>query len=85
MATIRAAPAMRAPWITLSPTPPHPITATVSPGFDLRDMEHRAEAGDHGTAEERRQFDRHVARYRDHAPLVHQHTLGEPTDPAPSR
>ena len=30
-ATTRLAPAIRAPWITLSPTPPHPITATVSP------------------------------------------------------
>ena len=31
MAMISAAPAMRAPWITLRPTPPQPMTATVSP------------------------------------------------------
>src|SRR3546814_11964265 len=30
---IRPAPARRAPEMTLSPTPPTPITATVSPGF----------------------------------------------------
>ncbi len=29
---MRAAPAMRAPWITAWPTPPQPITATVEPG-----------------------------------------------------
>ncbi|OLE22899.1 MAG: hypothetical protein AUG49_17610 [Catenulispora sp. 13_1_20CM_3_70_7] len=32
MATISAAPAMRAPWITAMPTPPAPITATEEPG-----------------------------------------------------
>ncbi len=31
-AMIRPAPAMRAPWMTLRPTPPQPMTATVSPG-----------------------------------------------------
>ncbi len=35
MAMIRDAPAMRAPWITLRPTPPQPSTATVSPGRTL--------------------------------------------------
>lgn len=30
---IRDAPAIRAPWTTLSPTPPQPTTATVSPGL----------------------------------------------------
>ena len=29
------APASAAPWITLSPTPPHPITATLAPGRTL--------------------------------------------------
>ena len=29
---MRAAPAMRAPWTTESPTPPQPQTATVEPG-----------------------------------------------------
>src|SRR3546814_9904075 len=33
IAMIRPAPARRAPEMTLSPTPPTPITATVSPGF----------------------------------------------------
>ena len=31
MAMIRSAPAILAPWITLRPTPPQPMTATVSP------------------------------------------------------
>ena len=31
-ATIRRAPAMRAPWMALSPTPPAPITTTSCPG-----------------------------------------------------
>ena len=31
-ATIGEAPAILAPWITLSPTAPHPITTTDSPG-----------------------------------------------------
>lgn len=31
-ATIRVAPAIRAPWTTLSPIPPAPITTTLSPG-----------------------------------------------------
>ena len=26
---------MRAPWMAPDPTPPHPITTTVSPGFTL--------------------------------------------------
>src|ERR1700683_3246226 len=34
-ATIRVAPTMRRPWITLRPTPPTPKTAAVSPGFTL--------------------------------------------------
>ncbi len=32
MAMIWRAPAMRAPWITEFPTPPHPKTATLEPG-----------------------------------------------------
>ena len=35
MATMRPAPAMRAPWITFRPTPPQPNTATEAPGFTL--------------------------------------------------
>ena len=34
-ATMRRAPAMRAPWITLSPMPPKPNTATFEPGVTL--------------------------------------------------
>src|SRR5580698_4351050 len=34
-ATMRVAPAMRRPWITLRPTPPTPNTAAVSPGRAL--------------------------------------------------
>ena len=36
MAMMRAAPAMRAPWITAWPTPPQPITATIEPGSTRR-------------------------------------------------
>jgi hypothetical protein len=32
IATMRDAPARRAPWTALSPTPPHPKTATREPG-----------------------------------------------------
>lgn len=32
MATIRLAPATALPWMTFSPTPPAPITATEAPG-----------------------------------------------------
>ena len=32
-ATMRAAPASRAPWTTARPTPPHPITATDAPSW----------------------------------------------------
>ena len=34
-ATIRLAPAITAPWMQLSPTPPQPITATLAPGGTL--------------------------------------------------
>jgi hypothetical protein len=34
-ATIRAAPASRAPWMTEIPTPPQPITSTSEPGSTL--------------------------------------------------
>ena len=50
-------------------------------GLDMGDVEDGTQAGDDGAAEDRRQLDRHVARYRDYAPFVHQHPLGEPTDP----
>ncbi len=33
IAMMRCAPAMRAPWITLRPTPPQPNTATDEPGL----------------------------------------------------
>ncbi|WP_272941796.1 hypothetical protein [Saccharopolyspora spinosa] len=32
IATMRRAPAIRAPWMAAMPIPPHPITATVSWG-----------------------------------------------------
>ena len=32
MAMMRAVPAMREPWMTAWPTPPHPMTATDEPG-----------------------------------------------------
>ena len=51
-ATIRLAPAMRSPWITLRPTPPTPKTAAVSPACDLGPVQHRAHPGQHAAADQ---------------------------------
>ena len=51
-ATIRLAPAMRSPWITLRPTPPTPKTAAVSPAWTLARLSTGADAGEHAAADE---------------------------------
>ena len=59
-ATITEAPAMRAPWMTLRPMPPVPMTthavAAVHPG----PVEDRADAGQHPAADQRRRGQRNV-------------------------
>jgi hypothetical protein len=48
---IRSAPTMRAPWMTLSPMPPRPNTATLAPGQHFGGVDHRADAGRHPAAD----------------------------------
>ena len=48
-ATIVAAPASRAPAMTCSPTPPQPITQTLSPMLDMRGVRDRADPGHDAT------------------------------------
>jgi hypothetical protein len=52
MAMIRPALAMRAPWITLSPTAPRPKTATVRAGLDPGGVAHGADTGGDAAAEQ---------------------------------
>ena len=54
------APAIRAPWIAESPTPPQPNTATVEPGSILRGVEHRADAGGDAASDQRGAIERHL-------------------------
>ena len=58
MAMMRSAPAIAAPCTTFSPTPPQPNTATLEPGSTLRGVEHRADAGGHRAAHQRRAVER---------------------------
>ena len=51
-AMIFAAPASRAPAIAASPTPPQPMTATVSPAADVAGVDRRADAGHHTAAQQ---------------------------------
>ena len=77
IAMMRPAPAIAAPLIAAMPTPPQPITATVSPAVHLRRVDHRAVAGDDAAADQRREFERHVLADFHDGVLVHQHLLGE--------
>ena len=54
MAMIRRRPRCVAPWMTLRPTPPQPITATVSPWRMLAVFERRADAGQHAAPDRAR-------------------------------
>ena len=58
MATMLSAPAILAAAITWRPTPPHPITATRSPGLDPAGIADRSEAGEHGATDQRRLIER---------------------------
>ena len=77
IAMMRPAPAIAAPLIAAMPTPPQPITATVSPAVNLGGVHHRAVAGDDAAADQRREIERHVLADFDDGVLVHQHLLGE--------
>ena len=66
--TIRSAPAIFAPWMTLSPMPPRPKTTTLSPGLDLGGVDHRADARGHAAADVAAGLERRVLadlRHRD--------------------
>ena len=65
---ISAAPAIRAPWTTNWPTPPAPITSAVKPGSGPRGVQHGADAGERGAAEQRRLLHRHGVAERHRAP-----------------
>ena len=60
-ATIRSAPASKAPCTTASPTPPQPITATVDPFLHGRSPEGGSRSGREAAREERRLLDRQLA------------------------
>ena len=77
IAMMRPAPAIAAPLIAAMPTPPQPITATVSPALTPGGIHHRAVAGDDAAADQRGQFERHVLADFDDGVFVHQHLLGE--------
>ena len=76
-AMMRPAPTIAAAWIAFSPMPPQPITATVSPGADLRGVHHRADAGRDAAADERGLVERHVGPDLHEHVLVHEQLLGE--------
>ncbi len=67
---IRPAPASRAPWIAAKPTPPQPITSTLSPGRTAAVRMHRADSGGDAAAQQRSEVegqcivDRHHRRGR---------------------
>ena len=63
IARISDAPAMRAPWITDSPTAPQPITADARALPDLRRLEHRHDAGRDRAADQARLLDGQLARH----------------------
>ena len=81
----RDAPAMRAPWITDWPTPPHPITVTVAPGLDLRGVQRGADAGGDAAADERELLRREIGLHLHQHRLVDGHLVGEGAEPARRR
>ena len=63
---IRPAPASAAPWTAFSPTPPSPTTHDAAAGLDGRGRQHRADAGQHPAAEQRRGLQVDRGRHRHH-------------------
>ena len=76
MAMMRPAPAIAAPLIAAMPTPPQPMTATVSPGATLARVHCRTVAGDDGAADERGAVEGEVVADLHHGILVDEHHLG---------
>ena len=59
---MREAPQSAAPWMTFSPTPPQPKTATVSPGRTFAVLIDGADAGHHAAADQTGAVERHRRR-----------------------
>ena len=76
-ATIGPAPASTAPWMQLRPTPPAPITATLSPARHLRGVDDRPVARDDAAGQQARAVERQLARDRHDLGVVDEHLLGE--------
>ena len=77
MAMIRPAPAIAAPLIAARPTPPQPITATVSPGRTLEVWITAPTPVITAAADQGGAVERHVLADRHAGVLVDQHLLGE--------
>jgi hypothetical protein len=73
----RRGPASFAAASTWSPTPPTPITTTLSPASTCATLPHRAEARHHAAAEQRRLPERQPARERDRPGRRDDDQLGE--------
>ena len=76
-AMMRPAPAIAAPLMQARPTPPQPMTATVSPGSHVRGVDHGADARHHRATDQRCAVERHVLADLHAGMLVDQHLLGE--------
>ena len=74
---IGPAPASTAPWMQLRPTPPAPITATLSPAVTCAVLSDRAVAGDDAAGQQARAVERQLARDRHGLGVVDEHLLGE--------
>ena len=77
IAMMRSAPAITAPWITESPTPPSPQTATVAPGSTFAVLQHRADPRGHGAAEQAHGLERRVLADLRQRDLRQHRALGE--------
>ena len=76
-AMIGDAPASRAPWMELRPTPPQPMTTTLEPALTPGSVDDRAHPREHAAGDERGAVERHVVRDRHRLRLVDDHMLGE--------
>ncbi len=80
MATIRDAPAMRAPLTALSPTPPAPKITTVA-GADVRRVQNGTCASHNAAAEQRCLGERKLLLYDRELILVNESLFGEAAQP----
>ena len=77
MAMIGYASATTSAWIALSPTPPSPHTAAVSPRCTCRAVPHRTRAGHHAARDQARRGERHVLVDLHRLQLADHRVLGE--------